>query len=362
MDDRVRSNAASVPDISQIEVVAPNLKYRLSGVTSTIIQLVPLQARKIGIAAFGPGLPDHIPHIRWSQLPALFRRPTGRSKRVWHARRNIEMLAGLVLRGVGAPLTLMFTSASQRHHTWWTKFLIRRMEAVVATSRRTAAYLEVPNTVIMHGIDTDRFAPPQDRGKAAGDLGLDPKQLYVGCFGRVRRQKGTDVFIDCMIKLLPEFPRWSAIVAGRATAQHEAFEKELKAKVAAAGLSERILFVGEHKDIDRWYKALTLFIAPQRWEGFGLTPLEAMATGVPVIATTVGAFPELVVEGETGKLIEPGDVENMAEAVRTYLADEQLCQSQAEAGLEHVRRDFSLGREADALIEIYRRLLDKSRS
>lgn len=362
MDDQARPNAASVPDISQIEVVAPNLKYRLSGVTSTIIQLVPLQARKIGIATFGPGLPGHIPHIRGSQLPALFRQPASGGKRVWHARRNIEMLAGLALKSLGAPLTLMFTSASQRHHTWWTRFLIRRMAAVVATSRRTAAYLQVPNTVIMHGIDTDRFSPPRDRSEAARELGLNVSQLYVGCFGRVRHQKGTDVFVDCMIKLLPEFSRWSAIVAGRATAQHEAFEKELKAKVAAAGLSDRILFVGEHTDIDCWYKALTLFVAPQRWEGFGLTPLEAMASGVPVVATTVGAFPELVVEGETGKLIEPGDVEKMADAVRPYLADENLCVSQGRAGLEHVRRDFSLPREADALIKIYQRLLDESRS
>jgi len=361
MDDQARPVAANVPDISQISVVAPNLKYRLSGVTSTIVQLVPLQARKIGIAALGPGLPNPLPHIGWRQLPGLFRRPAAGGKRVWHARRNIEMLAGLVLKSLGAPLTLMFTSASQRRHTRWTKFLIRRMGAVVATSRRTAAYLEVPHTVIMHGIDTDRFSPPHDRSEAAGELGLDRRQLYVGCFGRVRRQKGTDVFVDSMIKLLPDFPHWSAIVAGRATAQHEAFENELKERVAAAGLGERILFVGEHTDIDRWYKALTVFVAPQRWEGFGLTPLEAMASGLPVVATTVGAFPELVVDGATGTLIEPGDVDAMAEAVRPYLADATLCRTQGDAGLEHVRRDFSLSREADALIEIYRRLLEKSR-
>lgn len=359
MQNEARSTNGGAPDLSQIVVVAPNLKYRLSGVTSTIIQLVPLQARRIGIAALGPGLPEHIPHIGWRRLPGLFRRPAAGGKRVWHARRNIEMLAGLALKGLGAPLKLMFTSASQRHHTRWTKFLIRRMEAVVATSRRTAAYLEVPHTVIMHGIDTGRFSPPGDRGKAAGDLGLDAEQLYVGCFGRVRQQKGTDAFVDCMIALLPRFPRWSAIVAGRATAQHEAFETELKAKVAAAGLGDRILFVGEHKDIDRWYKALTLFIAPQRWEGFGLTPLEAMASGVPVVATTVGAFPELVLDGKSGRLVAPGAVDEMAAAVAPYLADEALCRAQGVTGLAHVRRDFSLAREADALIDIYKRLLDE---
>jgi mannosyltransferase len=362
MNNPARPDSGSAPDIARIEVISPNLKYRLSGVTSTIIQLVPLQARKIGVAAFGPGLPDNIPHLGWRQLPALFRRPAKGGRRVWHARRNIEMLAGLVLKSCGAPLTLMFTSASQRHHTWWTRFLIRRMAAVVATSRRTAAYLDVPNRVIMHGIDTERFSPPRNRARAAEDLGLDSGQLYVGCFGRVRHQKGTDVFVDAMIALLPRFPEWSAIVAGRATAQHEAFEAGLKAKVAAAGLGERILFVGEHTDIDRWYKALTLFIAPQRWEGFGLTPLEAMASGVPVIATTVGAFPELVLDGQTGKLVEPGSVEQMVEATARYLADAARCRADGRQGLEHVRRDFSLSREADALIDLYRRLLDESRA
>src|SRR5690606_15788443 len=183
-------------DLSRVHVIVPNFKKRLSGVTSTIIQLVPLQAKQIGIATLGPGLPDRLPKLRWWQVPGLLRRPQGAPVRVWHARRNPEVLAGVVLRDVfRAPLRLVFTSASQRHHTRWTKFLIRRMDAVIATSRKTAAYLDVPNTVVMHGIDTDRFAPPQDKAEAVRALSLDPAQRYVGRFGRIRQQKGTDLFI-----------------------------------------------------------------------------------------------------------------------------------------------------------------------
>ena len=70
------------------------------------------------------------------------------------------MLAGVVLRDVfRAPLKLVFTSASQREHTRWTQFLIRRMDRVVATSRKSAGYLKVESRVIMHGIDTHRFSP-----------------------------------------------------------------------------------------------------------------------------------------------------------------------------------------------------------
>lgn len=133
-----------------IDVIAPNFKRRLSGVTSTIVSLVPLQAKTLSIAAFGPGLPAHLPKLRLHDLPALWRRPAKRPFRIWHARRNTEMLAGVVLRDVlSMPVKLVFTSAAQRHHTTWTKALIRRMDAVIATSSRSAAFLEVPATTIL---------------------------------------------------------------------------------------------------------------------------------------------------------------------------------------------------------------------
>ena len=346
-------------DLSRVEVVVPNFKRRLSGVTSTIVQLVPLQAARIGVATLGPGLPDTLPKMRWWQVPCLLARPRGARFRIWHARRNPEMLAGVVLRTVlRAPLKLVFTSASQRRHTRWTRFLIRRMDKVIATSRKTAAYLQVPNTVVMHGIDLDRFHPVPDRAEAARALGLDPARLYAGCFGRVRHQKGTDLFVDAMIALLPLHADWSALVAGRATAEHKAFEAQLRAKVEKAGLAGRILFVGEHRDIERWYRALSLYVAPQRWEGFGLTPLEAMASGAPVVATDVGAFSELVVPGETGSIVPANDLGAMQAAVEPYLADPAFTAKQGEAGRRHVEANFRLSDEAGRLVEIYRRLAE----
>ena len=84
-------------DPAQIDVIAPNFKKRLSGVTSTVIRLVPLQAREIPIATTGPELPADMPQIPLSALPLMSRSgPSG--ARVWHARRNIEMLAGLGLK------------------------------------------------------------------------------------------------------------------------------------------------------------------------------------------------------------------------------------------------------------------------
>ena len=266
------------------------------------------------------------------------------------------MLGGLALKLLGAPIKLVFTSASQRDHTRWTKMLIRRMDAVVATSRKTANYLDVPNLVIMHGIDTRRFAPPADREAAVAAVGLDPGQHYAGCFGRIRHQKGTDLFVDAMIALLPGHPGWSAIVAGRATAEHRGFDAELRKRVAAAGLSERIHFVGEHSDIAPWYRALSLFVAPQRWEGFGLTPLEAMASGLAVVASDVGAFSEIVVSGRTGIVVPPGDAEAMTRAIGPFLEDGPRRCECGRTALEHVRRNFPLEREAADLIAVYEAL------
>lgn len=353
-ETKARAETPGAVDMARIEVVAPNLKKRLSGVTSTIVQLVPVQARDLGIAVVGPGLPDSLPKIRWWQLPLLLKRPSSGRPRIWHARRNVEMLAGLILRHVfRAPLKIAFTSASQRHHTGWTKFLLRRMDAVIATSRKTAAYLEVPNTVVMHGIDIERFCPPENRADARKAVGLDPARHYAGCFGRVRHQKGTDLFVDAMIALLPARPEWSAIVAGRATPQHKAFEDELKDRVARAGLSDRILFVGEHRDIDRWYRALSLFVAPQRWEGFGLTPLEAMASGVPVVATDVGAFSELIEDGVTGTLIPRDDLGAMITATDQLMGDSSRREEAGVRSRAHVAAHFSLEREVQKLGEVY---------
>lgn len=342
-------------DIRDVRVLAPNFKRRLSGVTSTIIQLLPIQNRQgQKVAAIGPGLPQSLPHVRFRDLWRLWQFGPDHKPRVWHARRNIEMLPGLILRDIlRMKLKLVFTSASQRKHSGWTKFLISKMDAVIATSSKTASYLDVQSTVIMHGIDTERFSPPADKAEAKRTLGLDPHQKYVGCFGRVRHQKGTDLFVDTMIAVLPQQPEWSAIIAGRATGPHVEFENGLKDKVRAAGLADRILFVGEHTNINEWYRSLDLFIAPQRWEGFGLTPLEAMATGVPVIATDVGAFPELIVAPQTGDIIARNDLDAMSLSALGWLKDDARRGTASIAARAHVANHFTITGEAENIDRAY---------
>lgn len=349
------------PNLSDIEVIAPNFKKRLSGVTATIVRLVPLQARDISIVATGPVIPEHVPQIPLSRLVFLPRRgpgPTG--WRVWHARRNVEMIAGLALRYLlGKRLKLLFTSASQRKQTGLTRWLIRRMDAVVATSDKTAAYLEVNAQVIMHGIDTEGFSPASNRSELRQTLGVADHGPVVGCYGRIRAQKGTDVFVDAMIGVLNKHKTATALVMGRATDEHKSFETALKSKVADAGLNDRLRFMPEvaTEHMADWYRILDLYIAPQRWEGFGLTPIEAMACGCPVLATRVGAFEALVVEGETGALIETGSVQAMQEAADALLSDAAHLREMAQASRRHVTQNFSIQTEAASLVTLYRKLL-----
>ena len=343
--------------LDRIEVIAPNLKRRLSGVTATVARLLPVQARTIGIAGTGPGLPAHVPRVPLGSVLLM----SGRKRRVWHARRNTEMLLGLVLRDVlRKRLKLVFTSASQRRHTRYTRWLIARMDAVVSTSRRTASYLRRPSRVILHGIDAAAFRPSADRRALRHALGLS-EGFTIGCFGRIRRQKGTDVFVDAMLELLPHHPGVRALVMGRATAGHRAFLQTLRDRVARAGLQSRIRFLPEAPvdAMPHWYQALDLFVAPQRWEGFGVTPLEAMACGVPVIATTAGAFDELVVDGGTGRLIPPGDVGRMRAAVDEALASPDALRQWSAAARRRVEDGFRIEDEAAALNALYRALLDE---
>lgn len=348
-----RADKSGAVDMARVEVIAPNIKKRLSGVTSTIVQLVPLQARDIGIAVVGPGLPDNLPKMRWWQLPSLLRRPVSGRPRIWHARRNVEMVAGLVLRHVfRAPLRLVFTSAAQRDHRPFTKWLIRRMDGVIATSRLSGGFLEVPHKVVLHGVDLEKFHPPRTADDAFEAAGL-PGRYAIGCFGRVRHSKGTDLFVDAMIALLPDHPDWTAVITGRVTAEHKGFADELQQRIDAAGLSERILLLGEVPDVAVWYRRVKLYVAPSRNEGFGLTPLEAMASGTAVVASDAGSYAEIVTPGKSGAVVAAGDGDALREAIRLYLADPALAEAQGAEGLEDVRKRFRLETEAAGIREVY---------
>ena len=346
--------------LDDLEVVIPNLHWRYSGVTATNRMIAPRLARLMPVAWFGSDRPQGMARLAISDLLRLwFARP--RKLRIWHARRNNEMMVGLLLKVLGFPFRLVFTSAAQRHHTWITRFLIARMDGVIATSEASASYLRRPATVILHGIDTDRYAPAPDRDKAFAEAGL-PGRYAIGCFGRVRAQKGTDVFVAAMCRLLPLYPDFCAVIVGPITPDQRAFATALQQDVAQAGLAERLRFLGELPidEVPHWYRRLLIYAFTSRNEGFGLTLLEAMAAGAALVAARAGAAEKVVADGETGLLVPPGDVEALVAALEPLMRDPQMAATMGAKARERVLREFGVEAEAKKIAAFHRAVLTAS--
>src|SRR5258708_5057029 len=281
-----------------------------------------------------------------------------RTPLIWHARRNDEMIIGVMLRTLGWPLKLVFTSAAQRHHSWLTRWLINRMDAIIATSEFSASYLKREATVIPHGVDTDRYAPPADRAAAFAEAGL-PGRYAIGCFGRVRAQKGSDVFVDAMCRLLPRYPDFSAVMVGAIATGQLAFASDLRKRIDTAGLQSRIVIAGELpiEDVQRWYQRLTIYAFTSRNEGFGLTLIEAMSVGAALVASRAGAAELVVEDGVTGVLTPPGDVDALVAALEPLMRDPAAAAQMGERARARVLEKFSLDAEAARIAEVYRGLV-----
>ncbi|WP_035656704.1 glycosyltransferase family 4 protein [Bradyrhizobium sp. STM 3809] len=338
-----------------LDVIVPNLHRRYSGVTATNRMVAPKLARLVRVAWLGTYAPEGIARMRGRDLLALWRRPR---PLIWHARRNDEMIVGVILRALGWPFKLVFTSAAQRHHSWITRWLIRRMDAIIATSEISASYLKRAAVVITHGVDTEVYKPPADRAAAFAESGL-PGRYAIGCFGRVRAQKGSDVFVAAMCRLLPRYPDFSAVLVGAVTPEQMPFAAELRKQIAAAGLEQRIVITGELDiaDVQRWYQRLTIYAFTSRNEGFGLTLIEAMAAGAALVAARAGAAEIVVEEGVTGRLVPPGDVDALAAALEPLMRDPEAARVMGQKARMRVVEEFSLEAEAEKIAAVYRGLV-----
>jgi mannosyltransferase len=267
-------------------VIVFNLKHRYTGVSATVNALVPLQLRQWPMAYCGTPLSNGVPGMTLRQAIRLSHKPpTGRAFRIWHVRRDPEMMAGLWARDVlRLPVKLVFTSAAQHLHGLFPRWLISRMDAVISTTPLAASF--VPNTtaVVPHGIDLSRFSPPADKLSAWASSGL-PGQYGIGVFGRVRPDKGSDVFVHAMLQALPQLPGCTAVIAGLAQPQYQAYQQDLQRQIDAAGLHDRVVFLGEVPagQVHQWYQRCLLCVACPRYEPFGLTPFEAAAAPARLI-------------------------------------------------------------------------------
>ena len=348
--------------LSEVEVIIPNLNKRFSGITSTVAAVVPRQAKTVRMAAVGYPLPCPIPHLGWGRLIRLCRHPLpGRKPRVFHARRNNEMVLGLLLKWVcRCRLHLVFTSTAQRRHSRFTRFLYNQMDSLLSTSPKAASFLlRKPDAIIPHGVDPETWVPAASRAAAWREGGL-PGRRGIGIFGRVRPQKGIREFVEALCEVLPEHPDCTAVIVGQVTPKFGPFVNEMKALVRARGLEERFCWMGPlpFAEIPVWFRRMSLVVCASHREGFGLTCLEAMASGVPVVATRAGAWEMIIREGRDGYLVPPADPAALAGALRKALADPGDLEAMGAAARERAREHFSIDAEAASLNRHYKKMIN----
>ena len=340
-------------------VILPNLGRRFSGVTSTLLQNLSQQIALIPLIVWGHAHIDveKYPVVGFRNLLKATRMPlSGNRFRVFHARRNIEMLWGLTLKSVfRRRLKVLFTSTAQRTHSRFTRMLIRKMDGVITTSERAGQYLEkTADFVIPHGIPIERYPYEDNKIEAWTKLGL-PGDRGVGVFGRVRPQKGIDLFVDAMIETLPVLTEYTAVIVGKVTPRFERFVEVQKAKIEAKGLTNRFVWLGEvsFDQLPALYGAMSVVASVSRVEGFGLTCLEAMSSGSPVIASRTGGF-ELVIRDQVdGSIVDCGDSAQVAAAFMEMASDPVRLTAMSRSSRKRIEESFTIEREARTLVDVY---------
>lgn len=209
-------------------------------------------------------------------------------------------------------------------------------------------------TVLRHGVDIAQFAPgPVDQAVRAELGGIDGVPL-VGIVGRIDPRKGVDVFVEAAAKVA-ERRELRAVVVGAPMLGSESFVDALQAR-AAESLGHRVRFVGRRDDVPAVMRSVDVLVNASVAEPFGLTLLEAMACGAPVVATRSGGAPELVTDAETGLMVPPGDPASMASAMERLIEDPDLARALAGRARELVVERHDANRQADELAGIYERL------
>jgi mannosyltransferase len=346
--------------MNEIEVIITNIKKRYTGVSGTVNALLPIQSKVRKLALVGNALPNGIPAIGFWHAVAICKQPVPQKKRfrIWHVRRDPEMIRAIFARDVlRLPIKLVFTSAAKHQHGKFASWLISKMDAVISTTDEAASF--VPNTtkVIAHGVDIRRFVPPVNKMTAWQTAGL-PGKHGIGVFGRVRDDKGSDIFVHALMKLLPHHPDFTAVILGLCQPQHRTFKEKLQREIEAAGLSKRLLFLGEipADQIGIWYQRTLITVACPRYEPFGLTVLEGMACECAVVASRTGAFESIIIEGQTGKLVPTSDVQSLVNALEPLMLNPELALAMGKAGRQRVIDSYSVEREAAAIDAVYESL------
>lgn len=245
---------------------------------------------------------------------------------------------------------------SMRTYATLDRLVLRSFHQVATASPVVAAILRrwgVDAIDLRNGVDIERF-----RGAAPNlrhQLGLGAGPL-VGFVGRMVSGKGGALLIGAAERVLAARPDTTFVLVGEGPAR-----AEWQAMAARLGIARSVLFTGTRGDMPGVYASLDVLVLPSFDECMPMCLLEAMAAGVPVAATRVGAVPELIIPGDTGLLLEPGDGDGLSAAILALLREPRQARRLGENGYAHVVRSFSAEATARSYITLYEKALASRR-
>lgn len=211
--------------------------------------------------------------------------------------------------------------------------------------------------IIYNGIDLSLIDDNSDPKDIRQILGIPLTAKVVGMVGQMRSWKRQEDFLRAAAMIKQFVPDTFFLVAGGDPDAPDEYTRSMRRLSAELGLEEQIKWLGFHDKIGQIFKAMDLFVLPSETEAFGRVIIEAMALSKPVVATTVGGIPEIVVDGVTGLLVPPRSPEKLAEAIIKILKDPHLSATMGQAGRQRVEQNFTVEKYIDNVIAVYQELL-----
>jgi len=263
--------------------------------------------------------------------------------------------AGLAGRLKGCPVIWHVRVANRDR--FLDSVLARLASAVIANSKavgwRFSRALGDKVRCIYNGVNLAQFVPRQAPARLRTSLGLPDGAAVVASVGRFVPYKGFGVLLEAagMVRASRSDVHWLLVGDGE-------LRGALERQCRALGLEAQVHFTGWREDVPDILAVCDVFILPSMAEHFGRVIIEAMAMGKAVVATDAGGVPEIVIPGETGLLVPPGDATAMAQAVTALLEDPSRCSRFGAAGRGRVETKFSLARHVAAIEALYAELLD----
>ena len=241
------------------------------------------------------------------------------------------------------------------------ELIARRSDAFLAVSRA-----DRDNMVAVEGISPGAVRllpngiprqPAGDRDKLRSELGIGAEDSLIGAVAVLRPQKQLELFVRAAARAMRDRPRLHAVIAGDGEDRGR-----LEEVVAELGVGERVKLLGARSDVPDVLASLDVAVSSSRFEGSPLAMMEQMAAGLPVVATRVGGVPDVVEDGVTGLLVDPGDLDALAAAIGELVDDPERARAMGERGRERQGREFDLEVMVGRIESLYEELWERHAS